>query len=403
MKISRWQAILLAGLLTPLAVTQAQEALRPAVGKPLTKAKSLLASHDYAGALQQADLAAHVKDKTPAEDLVILEMRGAIQQSAGDQAGAAKTYQQLADSGRVTGPELQKFLSAEASLAFAVHDYGQTIAAIVQYQKSGGSDPALQALLIQAHYQQKEYGEAARLQAAQIQDEERAGKRPPEAALQLLAAAQQQGGDAAGLHATMQTLVLYYPSPAYWASLIGSLEQRSGFSERLALDVRRLQRAVQSLDTADGYTELAELALAAGLPGEAKSVLEEGYARHLLGTGPAAARQDRLRALAERSLADDRRRLDRSDSVAGDADANRVEELGEQYLSLGEIDKGSALIEQSLRKGQLRHADDAKLHLGLAYLKADQPEKAVQILQTINGTDGTADLAQMWIIHTKKT
>jgi hypothetical protein len=157
MKTSLVPAVLLAGaLLTPYATVQAQEALRPAVGKPLEKAKGLLASHNYPGALAQVDVAAGVANKSPAEDLVILEMRGAIQQSAGDQAAAAKTYQQLAESGRVTGHDLQKFLSAEASLAFAVHDYGQTIAAIEHYQKSGGSDPALQTLLIQAHYQQKE-------------------------------------------------------------------------------------------------------------------------------------------------------------------------------------------------------------------------------------------------------
>jgi tetratricopeptide (TPR) repeat protein len=218
--------------------------------------------------------------------------------------------------------------------------------------------------------------------------------------LQLLAAAQQQGGDAAGLQATMQKLVLYYPSPNYWASLIGNLQRRSGFSDRLALDVQRLQRAVHTLDTADGYTELAELALAADLPGEARSVLEEGYARHLLGTGPGAARQARLKALADKNFEDDRQRLDQSVAAAGDADPNRVEELGEQYLSLGEIDKGSVLVEQSLRKGQLRHADDARLHLGLAYLNAGQPAKAVQIFRTVGGTDGAADLAKLWILHT---
>ncbi len=392
-------AVLAAAILVPLAAPQADEALRPAVGKPLEKAKSLLGSHNYPGALTQVDLAAGAGNISPKEQVIILQMRGAIQQAAGDPAGAAKSYQQLAESGHFAGRDLQKFLSAEASLAFAAHDYGQTVTAIDHYQKAGGDDPAFQTLLIQAHFQQKDFAEAAHLQAAQIQAEEHAGKHPSEAELQLWVAATQQSGDEAGLQDSKRTLVLYYPTPVYWASLIGDVQRRPGFSDRLAFDVRRLQRAVHILDTADGYIELAELALAAGLPGEAKSALDEGYARQLLGKGAGAARQDRLKALAYRNFEDEQKQLAQP-AAPGETDVNKVEELGEQYLSVGEIDKGSALIEQSLRKGQLRHADDAKLHLGLAYVIAGQPARAVQVLRTVGGADGAADLARLWILHT---
>ena len=51
--------------------------------------------------------------------------------------------------------------------------------------------------------------------------------------------------------------------------------------------------------------ELAEQALQAGLPAEAKAVIEKGYATGLLGTGKDAERHKRLRDMAARQTADD--------------------------------------------------------------------------------------------------
>ncbi len=405
MKLFRWRLIALAAATAiPLASPHADDALRPAVGKPLEKARELLAKHAYPAALSQVDLAAGVAGTTPKEQVVILQMRAAIEQAAGHQAAAAKAYQQLAESGHVTGRDLQRLLFAEASLAFAAQDYGQAVTAAERYENSGGDDPVLHTMLIQAHYQQKNFADAARLQSAQVQAEEKAGKRPAEAELQLLVAAAQQSGDAAGLQTSKQKLVQYYPNPAYWSNLIGDVQRRPGFSDRLALDVRRLQRAVHTLNTADSYVELAELALAAGLPGEAKSALDEGYARQLLGSGPGAARQDRLRTLAEHSVAEEQKQLAQAAApAAGAADGNKVEELGERFVAAGDLDKGAALIDKSLRDGSLRHKDDARLHLGLAYVIAGQPARAIPILQTVGGADGVADLAGLWILHARAT
>ena len=51
-------------------------------------------------------------------------------------------------------------------------------------------------------------------------------------------------------------------------------------------------------------------------------------------------------------------------------------------------------MQQGIAKGKLKRADEANLHLGIAYLRAGQKAKAQQAFKSVGGTDGTADLAR---------
>jgi hypothetical protein len=50
----------------------------------------------------------------------------------------------------------------------------------------------------------------------------------------------------------------------------------------------------------------------------------------------------------------------------------------------------------------LSRPDEAKLHLGIAYLAAGQKGKAIAAFRDVGGTDGTADLARLWSIHAQR-
>ena len=59
-------------------------------------------------------------------------------------------------------------------------------------------------------------------------------------------------------------------------------------------------------------------------------------------------------------------------------------------------------MEQGIAKGGLNHPDDAKLHLGIAYLWAGKKSDAIKMLKSVQGTDGTSDLARYWIIQANR-
>ena len=56
------------------------------------------------------------------------------------------------------------------------------------------------------------------------------------------------------------------------------------------------------------------------------------------------------------------------------------------------------MMEQGIAKGEIKYDDDATLHLGMAYLQAGKKASAVKILKSVQGKDGTADLARYWLI-----
>jgi tetratricopeptide (TPR) repeat protein len=71
--------------------------------------------------------------------------------------------------------------------------------------------------------------------------------------------------------------------------------------------------------------------------------------------------------------------------------------IGLAYTGLGQYDKGIALIQKGIAKGDHRSPDNARLHLGIAYLRAGNKAKATEAFRSVKGTDGTADLARLWM------
>ena len=391
-----------AGLLRPSAA-QAQEALRPVVGKPLQKAQALASQKQFPAALAQVNLAEAAKNKTPNETFVIAEMRASIAQQSGDFKAAIAADDALLRSGQVPVAEQQKLLMAEASSAYQLRDYAGTITAIQRYYKVGGRLPAMQQLLIQCYFLLKDYGHAASIQSAQIEAEIKAGQAPPEAQLQLLANCQLQLSDQGGLTRTMVRLVTYYPKPDYWAQLMHGLRANPNVPDRLQYDIDRLRLEVGLLTSTGDFTDMAELAVQAGLPVQALAVMNKGYASGALGRDAQAPREARLKALVESTVASKKASIAADEASArtmtgGDALLN----VGYSYVDLGQVPKGIALMKEAIAKGGLAAPEDATLHLGLAYLAAGDKANALSTLQTVAGTDGAADLAHLWQLRIGK-
>jgi Tfp pilus assembly protein PilF len=399
-------AIALAFLLACAAPTlyspalHAQEALRPAVGKPLAAAKGFLAAHNYAKAMAAVHAADSVPGKTGREQAVIDQMRAAIAQQSGDTATASRAYQQLLDSGAVSGVEAQHLMQGEASIAYREKNFANVVYWVDRYLKAGGTDPSMRTLLVQGYYLQGKYAEAARFQQAQIQAETRGGRPPREEQLQLLYSCQQHLGDKPGELATIMQLVTYYPKPDYWLNVIDNVRTKVGFSDRLLLDVYRLEFSLGLVNKASDAMDYAELALQAKLPGEAKHVVDASFAGGLLGTGPEAARHQRLKALVDKSYDSVKAQLGHDDAEAStDHDGNRLLSLGETYVSYGDFTHGIPMMIAAMHKDELRHPEDAKLQLGIAYWQSGDKSRAIAELRTVGGTEGVAEMAKLWILR----
>jgi len=382
------------------APAYAEGGMRPEVGKPLAKAKSLFQAHRYGEAMAQVRIAASQRGLTEGEQTVIEELRGAIAQTSGDFPTAIHSFKYLLDTGKVPASEQVRLWQALASMAYQTKQWPQAVAYTAAYFKAGGTDPEMHALPIQAYYQQGDYASAARIESLQIAQTIKAGRRPTEGQLQLLADCQRHTKDQAGFNTTMVELVTYYPKADYWENLIHDAQTRAGFSDRLNLDIMRFQLMLGLITKPADYMEMTEVALQVPLPGEAKAVIDQGYAKGVLGTGPEAARQQRLRNLVEKTYAANLATLPAQlADAAGDHDGNRLLGYGEEAVSYGQFDKGIAAMLTAMQKDELRHPEDAKLQLGLAYLKAGKKPLAIKTLRSVGGNEGAADIAKLWVLY----
>ena len=247
------------------------EEMRPALGKPLAAAGAALRAGRYAQAMAAVRQADAVPGKTAHEEFVIDEMRAAIAEKSGDMAAAGAAYQRMLASGEVSGAQAVRIYQAEASLAYRAANYASAVTWLDKYFKAGGSAPEMRTLQIQALYLSKNYAEAGKLQAQVVAAQTRAGRTPGENELLLLYNCQKGSGDNTGALNTIKELVLYYQKPDYWRNVIDTLRAKQGFSDRMLLDVYRLEFALDLVNTPADAMEYAELAVRPGSPARQKT------------------------------------------------------------------------------------------------------------------------------------
>jgi hypothetical protein len=374
----------------------AQEAVRAEVAKPLQQASDLLKANRAKDALAKVRDAEAVPNRNAQENLLIERMRGAAAHRAGETQVAIKAYESVLASGRASATEQGQIAAALAHLYAQNKDWSRAREWAQKAKQQGANAADMDKLLAYISSQSGDFAAIARDAQASIEAAEKAGRRPEENDLLALADAQRRTNNVAGQTATLEKLVAYYPKKEYWAAVLGRLPGKSGFSGRLSLDVDRLRREAKLLEKTEEYVEFAQLALQAGQAAEAKAALDEGFARGLLGKGPEAERQNRLRALANQRAADAPAALKAAEAEAGN-DGNALVRIGMGYVGLGQYDKGIALIQKGLASGNLKHPEEARLHLGIAYLRAGNRAKANETFRSVKGTDGSADLARLWM------
>ena len=166
------------------------------------------------------------------------------------------------------------------------------------------------------------------------------------------------------------------------------------------LDVYRLRQAVGVALQADEVGDMAFRANQAGLPAEAQTLLDAGYASGLLGKGANAAADQKLREAATKAANQDRASAADSEAAAMKGkDGNAAYGLGLALSATGAHDRALALMTHGLSKGGLRRPDDAQLHLGVAQWRAGKIDEAKASFAAVKGSDGAADLARLWTVY----
>src|SRR6266513_614915 len=191
----------------------------------------------------------------------------------------------------------KKYADAIAKLReadYQVKNYDKAIEFGNRAIKGGFADQELRTLVGQAYYLKGDWKGTLHFEEGMVDTQAKNGQTPKSESLQLLLSACVKLNDSPCETRALEKVVTYYPKPDYWYQLLYTMRQQTSGNDANTLQTYRLMSEVDVLRSPDDYTEMAQLALEAGSPGEAQRVLEKGLAKGVFTDARAKSKNQRL-------------------------------------------------------------------------------------------------------------
>src|ERR1700730_8907319 len=388
---------------TPALAAEGKQTNSAKLAKPLKEAHDDLNAKKYADAIAKLKEAEGTAGKTAYDQHLINDMLGFAYARTQNYAEAAKAWEAELDDGFIPQAEIPTRVRQLAEANYQVKNYDKAIEFGVRAIKGGFADEELKTLVGQAYYLKGDWKNTLRFEEGLIDEKIKNGQTPKNESLQLVLSACVKLNDSACETRALEKIVTYYPKADYWAQLLYTIRQQASGNEANLLQTYRLMSEVDVLKSPDDYSEMAQLALEQGSPGEAQRVLEKGIAKGVFTDPRAKNKNQRLLETAKKTAATDQASLPKIEKDA-DAAPTGVKNVGVglAYLGYGQYDKAVDELSKGLAKGGLRNETEARLLLGIAQLKAGHKEDATKSFHAVKGDPSLERLANLWSLHAKQ-
>jgi tetratricopeptide (TPR) repeat protein len=316
---------------------------------------------------------------------------------------AAKTMEAEIDDGFVPAADMNQKVKALAELNYQIKNYDKAIDFGNRAIKGGFADDSMKTLVGQSYYLKGDWRGTLKFEEGIVDGEIKAGQKPTNESLRIIFSSCQKVNDDTCQMRTMEKLVTYYPSPENWGNLLFTLRKDTSSNEADLLQTYRLMSEVDVLKDPTDYSEMAELALDNGSPGEAQSTLEKAIAKGVFTDQRVKDRSQRMLDGAKKRAAADQANLPKLEGEANSAaTGDKNVAIGSAYLGYGQYDKAVDQLSKGLSKGGLKNEVQARLLLGIAQLKAGHKDDAVKTFHDVKGDPALERLASLWVIHAKQ-
>ena len=385
------------------AAEQQNKITTKAVAVALKAAQEAMQKKQWDTALTEIKKAAAVEKKTPFEAYQIDEFTGFVLIQQKKFGEAAPVFKRMLNSGLMPPDQVDERTKTVAQLYFQVKDYNKASQWSKKWLDKHPNTEDMSILLGQSQYLLNDFKGAATTMMNVVNNAEKAGRKPDENWIQIVMSSyfKMQPQDKDGIGSALKKMVRYYPKAEYWENLV-DIYRRKESGDRIALGYYRLMNDVGILKDKGDFVEMAQLAIDAGVPGEAQASMQKGMDSGVLKVADKTeqGRYDRLMASATKQSDLDRKTLAQQQAEADKAGTGQVlVGLGQAYLSYGETDKAIAALEKGIAKGGVTDADEAQISLGMAYLKKGQKDQAREAFKKAGGK--FKDLGELWVIRTQ--
>ena len=398
-------ALAAAGVLLPAvsAFAQQKQTNSPKLAAPLKAAQEDIKAKKYSEAISKLKEAEGTAGKTPYDQHLINDMMGFAYIKTQNYAEAAKYLEAELDDGFVPPADVPQKVKALAEINYQLKNYDKAIDFGNRAIKGGFADDTIRTIVGQSYYLKGDWKNTYKFEEGIADAAIKAGQAPSNETLMLIYSACAKMNDDACTTKAMEKVVTYYPKPDSWAQLLYAVRKETGTNETTLLQTYRLMLDTDVLKDPTDYTEMAELALDHGSPGEAQHVLEKAQSKNVFTDQRSKDRSQRLLDSAKKRATADQAGLPKLEKEA-DAAATGVKNVavGNAYLGYGEFDKAADQLTKGLSKGSVKSDADARLTLGIAQLKGGHKDEAMKTFKAVKGDPTLERLANLWTLHAKQ-
>ena len=373
------------------------------LAKPLKAAQDALQQKKYQDAISKLKEAEGNPKKTPYDQHIINQLEGYAYARTNNYPEAAKAFEAELNDGYIDPNDVQSRVKALAQINYQLKNYDKAIEYGNRTIKGGFADEEMMTLVGQSYYLKGDWKGTQKFEDGLIDQQIKAGKTPKAEEVQLALSSCVKLNDMDCQTRELERMVAYDPKPEYWSNLLASLRNTQGMSDRNTLQVFRLMNEVDALKEPSDYTEMAQLAIEQGSPGEAQQVLEKGLQKGIFTDKRLEDKNRRLLDSAKRAATTDQAGLSKAESEANAAPTGDKDvAVGLAYLGYKQYDKSVDLINKGLTKGSVKSEPEARLLLGIAQLKAGHKDEAMKTFHAVKGDPNLERLANLWSLHAKQ-
>ena len=247
----------------------------PALAKPLKEANDALKAKNYSDAITKLRAAEGVAGKTPGDQYIIDEMLSFAYIKTQNYPEAAKVMEAKLDSGLTPQSEQPMLVKQLATINYQIKNYDKAVDFGNRAIKGGFADDQIRTIVGQSYYLKGDWKNTLKFEEDIVNTQIKNGQTPTNESLALVYSACTKLQDEACQTRAVEKMVTYYPKPDTWAQLLYGMRKETSNNEANLLQTYRLMLDTDVLKDPTDYTEMAELALDGGSPGEAQRVLEK--------------------------------------------------------------------------------------------------------------------------------
>jgi tetratricopeptide (TPR) repeat protein len=404
-------AVMMAGLFAgtvafvPHSAVVAQEApkVSKVAAKPLKAAQDAMNAKKYQEALTRLKEVQALPGKTAYDEHVTNELLGYVYARTKNLPESAKALEAGLNSGFLKKDDVPGRVKALATMYYQLKDYDKAIEYGNRAIKGGYANDEMYTFIGQAYYQKRDYKGTLKFVNSWVDGQIKAGKTPKEASMKMIMASCAALEDSECQTRAMERTVAYYPKDEYWQTLLHSMFRSTNSTDPNLLHVYRLASEVDALQRPSDYTEMAQLALEQGSPGEAQRILEKGFTKKVFTEQRDKDRNQRLLDSAKKQVAANQAALAKVEKEAaaaatGDKDVG----VGVALLGYQQYPKAIEAFNRAISKKAVKNVAEAQLLLGVAQLKAGKKDDAVKTFKAVKGDATLERLANLWSLHARK-